>query len=89
MSGKYHQNIDHTKQSTTDALKTWKRVIQKTAEATSDLICNKIANKITKVSRSSPQNDLEKITNGHDKEIPKERYIYLQEKYIKLLMIWY
>ena len=48
---------------------------QKTAEATSDLIGNKIANKITKVSRSSPQINLENITNEHNKEIPKERYI--------------
>ena len=30
---------------------------QKTAEATGDLIGNKIANKITKVSRSSPLNN--------------------------------
>ena len=48
---------------------------QKTAEATSDLIGNKIANKITKVSRSSPQINLEKITNEDNEEIPKERYI--------------
>ena len=39
------------KKSTTDAFKTSsKRVIQKTAEATGDLICNKIAYIITKVS---------------------------------------
>ena len=42
LSGKYCQNIDHTKQSTTDALKASKRVIQKTADATGDLIGNKI-----------------------------------------------
>ena len=36
---------------------------QKTAEATGDLIGNKIANKITKVSRSSPQNNSERIKN--------------------------
>ena len=48
---------------------------QKTAEAASDLIGNKIANKITKVSRSSPQINLEKITNEDNEEIPKERYI--------------
>ena len=64
-----------------------KRVIQKTAEATGDLIGNKIANRITKVSKSLPQNNSETITNGHDKEIPKERYIYLQKKDRKLLMI--
>ena len=30
---------------------------------------------MTKVSRSSPQNNSEIITNERDKEIPKERYI--------------
>ena len=58
MSGKYSPGIlairqkllDHAKQSATDALKTSsKRVIRKTAEATDDLIGNKIANKITKL----------------------------------------
>ena len=70
-SGKYSQKpLDHAKQSATDALKTSsKRVIQKTAEATGDLIGNKIASKITKVSRSSPQNNSDTITSEHDKEI--------------------
>ena len=58
LSGKYSPGIlairqkllDHAKQSATDALKTSsKRVIRKTAEATDDLIGNKIANKITKL----------------------------------------
>ena len=50
MSGKYSQKLfDHAKQSATDGLKTTsKRVIQKTAEATGDLIGNKIPNSITK-----------------------------------------
>ena len=45
LSSKYSQKLlDHTKQFPTDALKTTsKRVIQKTVEATSDLIDNKIA----------------------------------------------
>ena len=43
-----HKLLDHVKQSATDAFKTTsKRVIQKTAEATVDLILNKIANQIT------------------------------------------
>ena len=48
LSNKYDQKlIDSAKKSTTDALKTaWKRAIQKTAEATGDLIGNKIADKI-------------------------------------------
>ena len=58
LSGKYSPGmlamcqklLDHAKKSATDALKTSsKRVIQKTAEATADLIGNKIANRITKV----------------------------------------
>ena len=48
--------LDHAKQSATDTFKTAsKRVIQKTAEATSGLIGNKIANKITKSSKNSQQ----------------------------------
>ena len=64
--------VDPTKQSTTDALKTdSKRVIQKTAEATGDLTGNKIADKITRVSKTSPKNNSE--TN--EEEILRERYI--------------
>ena len=58
-----------------DALKTSKRVSQKTIEATGDLIGNKIADRITEVSNNSQQNNSETVTNEHDKEIPKERYI--------------
>ena len=59
------------KQSTTGALKTSsKRVIQKTAEASDDLIGNKIADKFTTASKTSPQNNLE--TN---EEIVMEKYI--------------
>ena len=52
---------------------------QKTAEPTGDLIGNKIDVKFTKVSRSSSQNNSEAITNNHEKEIPKERYISPEE----------
>ena len=61
-------------------------MIQKTAEATVYLIGNKTANKITKFSKHSQQNNSETVTNDHNKEIPKERYIYLQKKGKKLLM---
>ena len=49
LSNKYGQNpLDSAKKSTADAIKTaLKRVIQKTAEATGDLISNKAADKIT------------------------------------------
>ena len=74
LSGK--KLLDHGKQFATDALKTTsKRVIQKTAEATGDVIDNKIANKITGGSKNSQQNNSETVTNENDKEIPKERYI--------------
>ena len=76
-SGKYSQKIlDHTKKSATDVFKTASiRTIQKEAEATGDLIGSKIADRITKVSKNSQQNNSETVTNEHDKEIPKERYI--------------
>ena len=32
-----------------------------------------------KVSKASPQNNSEKVTNEHDKEIPKEWHISLEE----------
>ena len=54
LSGKYSQKLlDHAKQSATDAFKNAsKRVIQKTAEPAGDLIGNKIAGNIIKVSTS-------------------------------------
>ena len=50
LCGKYSQkSLDCTKESATDTFKTSsKRVLQKTAEATGDLIGNKIANRIIK-----------------------------------------
>ena len=44
--------------------------------------------KITKISKTSQQNNWQKVTNEHDKEIPIERNIYLHKKNWKLLMIW-
>ena len=51
LSNKYGQKLlDSAKKSTTDAIKTVsKRAIQKTAEATGDMIGNKVADKITSV----------------------------------------
>ena len=46
-----------------------KEAVQKTAEGSSDFIDNKIAIKITKVSKHSQQNNSEKVTNEHYKEI--------------------
>ena len=85
LSSKYNQKLlDNSKLSATDALKTtWKRVIQKTAEATGDFIGNKFADKITSVSKISLKDNLE--TNEEEK-ILRKGYIS-PEKGRKLLMI--
>ena len=69
LSGKSSQKcIDNAKQSAADALKTSSKiVIQETAEATGDLIGNKINNKITKISQIEKQNNSDTTTNEHDK----------------------
>ena len=56
-----------------------KRAIQNIEEATGALIGNEIADKITEVSKLSPRNISETVTNEHNKEIPKND-ISLQEK---------
>ena len=52
-----------------------KESFQKKAEATGYLMCNNIANKITKIARGSQQNNSETAIDEHYKEIPKERDI--------------
>ena len=81
LSGIYSQKLlDHAKKSATNQLKTSsKRVIQKTAEETGDLIRNKIADKITGVSKNLQQNRSETVINEHDKEITKEKYVHPKE----------
>ena len=81
LSGKYSQKvIDYAKQSATDGLKSSsKTLIQKTAEATGDLIGTEIADQIIKISRNSREFNSETVTNEHDKKIPKERYISPEE----------
>ena len=83
--------FDHAKQSVTYALKIAskkkkkkERKLKKIAVATADLIANKIADKITKVLKTSPQNSSETVTN--EEEILKERHIS-PEQDSKLLMI--
>ena len=71
LSNKYGQRLlDSAKKSTTDAIKTAsKRAILKTAEATGDLIVNKIADKITSVSKKSNNdnnNDDDDDDDDHD-----------------------
>ena len=73
LNRKFSQKIlDHAKKCATDALKiASKGAIQKTAEATVDLIGNKIADKITRVPKTTPKNNSE--TN--EAEILSEKYI--------------
>ena len=78
LRGKYSLKLlDHPKQPATDALKsTSKWVIQKAAKGTGDLTNNEFPDKITKVSRTSPQNSSETGINetekiGLDTETPK------------------
>ena len=54
-------------------LKLLQKSNSKTAKATGNLTVNKIAEKITKVSRNYPQRNSETIEN--ETEIPKERYV--------------
>ena len=81
MSNKYGKKlVDMAKKSATDAIKTAsKRVIQKTAEATGDLVGNKIADKITSVPKKStkkwPTIDEDAELNTH-----KKRYISPEER---------
>ena len=58
---------------------TWWIIFQKAVEATGDLIGNNTLDRITEVSKTSQQNKSETATHGHDKKIPKERYISPEE----------
>ena len=60
LSNKQGQKLfDRAKKSTTDAIKTTsKKAIQKTAEATGDLIGNKITYKMTSVSKKKSVKEL-------------------------------
>ena len=80
-SSKYSQKLlDIAKKSTTDGIKTAsKRAIQKTAEATGDLIGNKIADKITIISKKPSNNN---NNNDDDVELTthKKRYTSPEER---------
>ena len=76
LSNKYGQKrLDSPKKSTTDAIKT------ASAEATPDLVGNKIADKITSVSRKFTkelQNDETEV--DVERPTPKKRYISPEER---------
>ena len=89
LSNKYGQKrFDSAKKSTTDAIKTAsKRTIQKIAEATGDLIGNKVADKITSISKK-PSNKNNSNNNNDDDDddddveltIHKKRYMSPEER---------
>ena len=64
-NSKYSKLLDHAKQSATDVFKT--------GEEARDLSGNKIVNKITRSSKSSPQNSLET-----SEETLRENYVSLE-----------
>ena len=85
LSNKYSKKrLDKAKKSTTDAIiTTSKRAIQKTAEATGDLIGNKSADKITSISKKKSTNELHNNDETEeDVEIAthKKRYISPEER---------
>ena len=86
LSNKYGQKLDSAKKSTTDAIKTAsERAIQKTAEATSDLISNKLADQITSASKSSAELQSENDDANSEIGVPrKDRYLHKEDN--RLLM---
>ena len=89
ISSKYSEKlVDSAKKFPTHAIKiASKRAIQKIAEATGDLIGNKIADKITSVStelhskKFSKELHSPKLSSSEaNNEIPKERYISPKER---------
>ena len=85
LSNRYGQKtLDSAKIPTTDVIKTAsKRAIQKTAEATGDLIGNKIADKIIRVSKNSNNNN-KNNNNNNNEDVKlatyKKRYISPEER---------
>ena len=79
-------NSKYGKKLTDTAIKTGKdfatiagkKIVHKSAEATGDLIGNKIADKITSASKKSHNEEMQ--SNEVDNEIPKERYISSKER---------
>ena len=84
LNNKYGENLaDSAKKSATDAFKIAnKRAVQKAAEATGDLISNKIVDKITSYSKTQQMNHAQMmLPMKYQKKI-----IYLHKKDKKLLM---
>ena len=91
LSGKYSQRIiKYAERFPTDTLKiSWKRLIQKSAEATTDLIANKIVDavaksydcEITEASKNSQQNNTETVAKENYKEKHEERYVSPEKRH--------
>ena len=79
MSNKYGKKLVYTaKKSAKDAINTTsKRAIQKTAEATGDLVGNKTADKITSISKKKSDNN---NNNNVELTTPQKRYISPEER---------
>ena len=56
-----------------------KEQFKKVAEASDDFIGNKIADRITKVSKTSPQNNSEENME-HDRKMQREKYISPEQR---------
>ena len=78
LSNKYSQKLfDGAKKSTTVAIKTAsKRAIQKIEEATGDLIGNKIADKITSISKKPSNNN----NNNNNNEYVNFKKIHISQR---------
>ena len=88
LSNKYGQKpLDSAKKSTAAAIKTAsKRAIQKTAEATGDLIGNKTDDKITSALKKKPAMELHNNDETEDVKLTTHKKdTYLQKKENKLL----
>ena len=88
LSNKHSQNLfDSAKKSTTDAIKTAsKRAIQKTAEATGDLIGRKISDKIKIILKGYSAESHSKNDDANSEIEVLKKDTYLQKKGNKLLM---
>ena len=86
LSNKYGQKLIHNaNKSATDAIITAsKRAIQKSAEATGDLIGNKIANEITSVSKKSNNNDNKNNNNNNNNNNNKDVELTTHKKKIHI-----
>ena len=88
LSNKYGRKLlASAKKSTTDAIKTTsKRAIQKKAEAIGDLIGNKIADKITSVSKKSNNNNNDNNNNNNNNDKSDAKFAITETKLYVLVL---